>query len=55
MSVVVDMCNKHIFKSTLDSQLNGNLMLSKDCLTRVREGIYFNRDVLAQGFSNGQC
>ena len=39
---VVEYGGHTIFKSTLVSQLNGNLFLSKDRLTRVKNSIYFN-------------
>ena len=38
----VEFFGHKIFKSTLVSQLNSNLFLSKDRLTRVRNFIYFN-------------
>ena len=44
-NVVVPMIkdNGHqIYESTLVNQLNGNLFLSKDRLTRVKNSIYFN-------------
>ena len=42
-----------IYKSTLVSQLNGNLYLSKDRLTRMKNSIYFNNadDYLAASSS----
>ena len=36
--------NKFLFKSTLVSQLNGNPTLSKDRLTRVRQGVYYAKE-----------
>ena len=42
-----------IFKSTLIGQLNGNLFLSKDKLTRVRNSLYFNNsDVYVNAAEN---
>jgi hypothetical protein len=41
---VVELDGKDMFKSCLVSQLNGNPTLSKDRLTRVRNGVYFRRD-----------
>ena len=38
---VVELDGKDMFKSCLVSQLNGNPTLSKDMLTRVRNGVYF--------------
>ena len=41
---VVELDGKDMFKSCLVTQLNGNPTLSKDRLTRVRNGVYFRRD-----------
>ena len=41
---VGELNGKDMYKSCLVSQLNGNLTLSKDRLTKVRNGVYFNRD-----------
>jgi len=41
---VVDLDGKDMFKACLVSEMNGNLTLSKDWLTKVRNGIYFRRD-----------
>ena len=41
---VVDLDGKDMFKTCLVSQLNGNSTLSKDRLTKVRNGVYFRRD-----------
>ena len=38
----ISFLEKVIFKSTLVSKLNGNLFLSKDRLTRIKNSIYFN-------------
>ena len=38
---VMDLDGKDMFKACLVSQLNGNLTLSKDRLTTVRNGVYF--------------
>ena len=41
---VVELDGKDMYKSCLVSQLNGNPTLSKDRLTKVRNGVYFRRD-----------
>ncbi len=41
---VVELDGKDMYKSCLVSQLNGNPTLSKDRLTKVRNGVYFKRD-----------
>ena len=48
----VEVDGKYIFKSTLVSQLNGNSTLSKDRLTRVRQGVYFSHESKQQSSSN---
>ena len=40
---VVELDGKDMYKYCLVSQLNGNLKLSKDILTKVRNGVYFRR------------
>lgn len=42
ISPFVEVDGKTLCKSTLVSQLNGNPMLSKDRLTRVKSGVYFS-------------
>ena len=44
ISSIVTYEGHSIYKSTLVSQLNGNPLLSKDRLTRVRNSIYFNNN-----------
>ncbi|MCO5564819.1 hypothetical protein L7F22_018487 [Adiantum nelumboides] len=44
--------DKCMFKSTLVSQLNGNPTLSKDRLTRVRQGLHYSKKEEAQATSN---
>jgi len=44
INLVVDIDGKDMFKSCLVSQLNGNLTLSKDRLTKARNGVYFRQD-----------
>ena len=41
---MVDIDGKDMYKSCLVSQLNGNPTLSKDILTKVRNGVYLGRD-----------
>ena len=41
---VVELDGKDMYKSCLVSQLNGNSTLSKNRLTKVRNGVYFRRD-----------
>ena len=41
---MVELDGKDMYKSCLVSQLNGNMTLSKDRLTKVRNGVYFRRD-----------
>ena len=41
---MVEIHGKDMFKYFLVSRLNGNPTLSKDRLTRVRNGVYFRRD-----------
>jgi len=41
---MVDIDGKDMYKYCLVSQLNGNPKLSKDRLTKVRNGVYFRRD-----------
>ena len=41
---VVELDGKDMYKYCLVSKLNGNPTLLKDRLTKVRNGVYFNRD-----------
>lgn len=41
---VMDLDGKDMFKACLVIQLNENLTLSKDRLTKVRNGVYFRQD-----------
>ena len=41
---VAELDGKDIYKYCLVSQLNGNPTLSKDRLTKVRNGVYFKQD-----------
>ena len=52
VSSFVQVDDKIIFKSTLVSHLNGNPTLSKDRLTRVREGVFYSCEN-ANDFLNG--
>ena len=45
--LVVELDGKDMYKYCVVSQLNGNPTLSKDRLTKVRNGVYFRRDEYA--------
>ena len=54
---IVQFNGHNIYKSTLVGQLNGNLFLSKDSLTRVKNSMYFNNSeaYLSAAESSSAC